>query len=428
MVTFDPKELLDKALAEQPAKSHVYHPTIGGVDIRRPGSAAVGLLKKVLRKARETEPEAKPEAKPEVKPKTEAEAKAKAKAKREEMAKPKEKPKEKEKEKPKAPPWLAGAQKKESTDQAPSTPLTPGNLTVAPVKAPPLAKAPKITSGAPFKATAFKGVLAKPTTAEAPAAKVKVTKAPNAEEPFLERKGAAELSIRQQTKANDVALWKAYKAKPSKTTLKPLMSTMQPLIHSEVNRWKASAPQPVLSREAQKLTLEAVHSYDPNHGAALGTHVMNRLKKLSRVAYTNQDLVRLPENRKLRSQTYYNGHQELLNTLGREPTNDELADRLVWSPKRVSDVQRTMVGEYIESQDVGGGMFSDVYARDTDDPVLDYVYYDMTPKDKKIFEHITGYSGVQRLSVEAIAAKMGMSESEVRKRRGVLVEKIKAAK
>jgi DNA-directed RNA polymerase specialized sigma subunit len=393
MPEFDPKALIERTIMKEP---ETFQPTPGGYDLRRPSTLVMSVLRKALRKKEEQETAA-----------LAAEAVA-----------AKEEPIDAAIEQldaigtsapiPINNPdlGLETTDVKVSVDQAPQAPSAPG-----PVK-PKAVKMPKVEGATVAKAydpeKKFKEPEYKETVAEAKEAKYVPPAAVN---------------VKQQ----DIVLWKAYSTDPTPNNLKPLMTAMQPLIHSEVNRWKAAAPKPALHRQAQSLTLHAIKTYDPNKGAALGTHVMNRLKKLSRTAYQHQDLVRLPENKKLRSQALYNAESELKGELGRDPTNAELADRLGWSPKRVSDVQRSAVGEYVESMDVGGEMFSGIYGRDAADPVLDYVYYDLDPTDKQIFEHLTGYSGKPVMTMQQVAMKLGLTDSQVRTRKTRIIKKIKQA-
>jgi DNA-directed RNA polymerase specialized sigma subunit len=397
MPDFDPKALIERTIMKEPT---THQPLPGGYDLRTPTSLAMSVLRKALR--RETE---------------EAEAAQKA-----ENIAQKSTPIEAATEmldsigtSPTPPPpddaegFIESNELKISVDQAPKAPKPPGPVKPAEVKKPKVEGATVTEAYNPNKP--FEEPKYKETYAEAKEGKYVPPPAPSYGD----------------VKKKDVELWKAYSANPTPQNLKPLMTAMQPLMHSEVNRWKAAAPQPALHRQAQSLTLHAIKTYDPTKGAALGTHVMNRLKKLSRTAYQHQDLVRLPENKKLRSQALYNAQSELQGELGRDPTNDELADRLAWSPKRVSDVQRSMVGEYVESQDIGGEMFSDVYGRDAADPVLDYVYYDLDPTDKQIFEHLTGYSGKPIMTMQQVGQKLGLTDSQVRTRKKRIEKKIREA-
>jgi len=51
-----------------------------------------------------------------------------------------------------------------------------------------------------------------------------------------------------------------------------------------------------------------------------------------------------------------------------------------------------------------------------EDPVLDYIYYDLDPKDKLIFQHRTGYQGAPVMKVVDLAKKIKMSPSAVSSR------------
>jgi hypothetical protein len=204
------------------------------------------------------------------------------------------------------------------------------------------------------------------------------------------------------------------------------MKQLDPVIQVEVNKWSGAIARPVLEAKAKALALEAIKSYNPNAGAALGTHVTNRLKKLSRSVYTHQDAVRLPEYTKLKTQSLYRANEALTGVHGREATNQELADHLGWSPKMVSNVQQSAHAELIQSEDSGAGMFQthSVWGSDTDDGMVDMLYYDMAPTDKLIFEHSTGYSGKPILSNTDLRKKTGLTQGQLSYRKRQMVNMI----
>jgi hypothetical protein len=231
---------------------------------------------------------------------------------------------------------------------------------------------------------------------------------------------------RSSVKTRDIELWEAYKANPGPHTLQPLMQQLDPVIQSEVNRWAGAISRPVLETKAKGLALEAIKSYNPNAGAALATHVTNRLKKISREVYTHQDAVRVPEYKKLKFNAYHRSTEELMSLNGREPTDVELADHLGWSRKMVADVQRSMRPELIESLDTGAGLFErkSVWGSDSDDGLVDMLYFDMDPIDKLIFEHSTGYSGKPILSNPQLAAKTGLTQGQLSYRKRRIIDKV----
>jgi DNA-directed RNA polymerase specialized sigma subunit len=99
--------------------------------------------------------------------------------------------------------------------------------------------------------------------------------------------------------------------------------------------------------------------------------------------------------------------EDLKEDLGRDPTSQEMADQLKWSPKKVEQFQ-TQFGraELLESIDSPSGMF----VAATHDPRIDYAYYGMSPRQQKIFEYTTGYLGSEQLSNTQIIKKLGITQ------------------
>ncbi len=232
------------------------------------------------------------------------------------------------------------------------------------------------------------------------------------------------LTTSQITKSKDVELWEAYKKNPNQMTLQPLMKQLDPLLQNEVNKWAGAIGRPVLETRAKVLTLEAIKSYNPNGGAALATHVVNRLQKLSREVYTHQDAIRVPEYKKLKVQNYMRAERELMDEHGREPTQLELTEHLGWSPPMVSQVQRSISSEYVESQDTGAGMFetTSAWGSDAIDGMVDLLYYDLDPTDKLIFEHATGYSGKKILNNTQMTKQTGLSQGQLSYRKRKIID------
>lgn len=226
-------------------------------------------------------------------------------------------------------------------------------------------------------------------------------------------------------KEKDIELWEQWKRTKSSYDLQLLMEQMDPVIQSEVNKWSGAIARPVLEAKAKTLALEAFESYDLKKGAALNTHLTNRLKKLSRKVYTHQDAVRVPEYKKLKINSFLQGQSELMGQHGREPTSQELTDHLGWSPKMVAAVQRAIAPELIESADVGAGLFEhgSVWGRE-DDAMVDMIYYDLPPTDKLIFEYSTGYGGKRILSNAAIMRKTHLTQGQLSYRKRKIVDKL----
>lgn len=231
-----------------------------------------------------------------------------------------------------------------------------------------------------------------------------------------------------EEKDKDTELWQRWNQEDDEEALKKLVNEqLDPLIQSRVNKWAGGLPRPALEMKAKKHAYDAIQTYDPDRKAALGTHVTNRLQKLSRDVYNHQEAVRIPEYKQTKKNAYREAFEQLKGRLGREPTNDELADELGWSKSRVNDVQELMQDELVESEDVGAGMFEqqDVYGSGTDDEIIEYIYHDLSPQEKLIFEHSTGYSGKEILSNPELRDKLGLTQGQLSYRKSKLVDKVK---
>jgi DNA-directed RNA polymerase specialized sigma subunit len=224
---------------------------------------------------------------------------------------------------------------------------------------------------------------------------------------------------------SDLDAWKTWKAKPSDANASALLTQVSPLIHKEVNRWSGSLARPLLETEGKRLAMQAFHTYDPDKGAALGTHVVNQLQRMSRLSYANQNIARLPENKMLLFHGYHLAHSELADALGRTPNTDELADRLGWPVHKVEEY-RTSIGrkEMLES----GGLFESgdagLYDDDKQEHLVDFIHHGLTPQHKTIFEHLTGYGGADVLSNQEIQKKLDMTQGQYSYAKAKLIEHV----
>lgn len=207
---------------------------------------------------------------------------------------------------------------------------------------------------------------------------------------------------------SDLDAWKQWNRTNSPMDLDVVLDKLTPLIQAEVNRWAGSLARPLLELEAKKLAVEAIRSYNPHAGAALATHVSNRLKKLSRLTYTHQNVGRIPEHQVLNLASYNIAKENLTNSLGRDPTVDELAGELAWSKPYLNRFQKSLRSEFVESGepppifDTNAGQ----------NGMVDFVYNDLNPVHKKIFEHTTGYGGAKVLSNADLMKKLKLTQGQ----------------
>lgn len=222
--------------------------------------------------------------------------------------------------------------------------------------------------------------------------------------------------------AEDIQAWRAWKRQPGNTTLQAVLDRLNPIIQTEVNRWAGTLARPALEIEAKRLAVEAIESFSQTGGASLATHVSNRLKKLSRLSYTHQNVARLPEYQTLKHRTFTDAQAKLTDKFGRDPTHTELADELQWSRGAVKNFQHSLRREFLES----GEMPPFFDQEKEDSSMIDYVYHDLSPQQKKIFEHTTGYGGAKVLNNPELTKKLKLTQGQLSYQKRILVNKFES--
>lgn len=188
----------------------------------------------------------------------------------------------------------------------------------------------------------------------------------------------------------DLELWRTWKSNPTPANLDALMRAVAPVISQQVRLWSGQTPTGALEIEAKTLALDAFRTYDPSAGTALASHVTNRLAKLSRFVYSNQNMVRIPEHRQLAVNHLWKAETELAGDLGRPPSVAELADKLKWSPRLVTKTLQSRTGEHVGSRDEGTGLYGIDTSRELG---LHVAYASMTPEEQRFFDAMTGWGG-----------------------------------
>jgi DNA-directed RNA polymerase specialized sigma subunit len=207
----------------------------------------------------------------------------------------------------------------------------------------------------------------------------------------------------------DLQTWQAWKRQPSDATMQAVLDRLDPIIQTEVNRWTGTLARPALETEAKLLAVEAIQSFSTSGGASLATHVTNRLKKLSRISYTHQNIARIPEYQTLKFRTFTDAQAKLMDKHGREPTHDELADELNWSKPALKNYQGSLRREFVESGDLPP--FFD--KEEGDNGMIDFVYHDLAPEQQKVFEHTTGYGGAKVMDNAGMMKKLKLTQGQL---------------
>jgi len=222
-------------------------------------------------------------------------------------------------------------------------------------------------------------------------------------------------------KEDELALFKKWKRSQNKEQFQELYESMRPLIYraSQKAAYGSNIPESAHGIYAAQNFYDALRTYDPTKGAALGTHVHNTVEqKGKRLNYLYQNLGHMPEPRAQSVGLYQNEYGNLRATLGREPSAAELSDRLGWSLTQVKNIRKEIQKDLSLSEGLEEQSF---FESSKDEELLNYLYYDLTSEEKVVYEHVFGKNGKPRLmkangrvNFPQIARKMGVSESKAR--------------
>ena len=204
-----------------------------------------------------------------------------------------------------------------------------------------------------------------------------------------------------------------------------LMTSFQPLIHSQVNKFRNSGlPPSVLGAEGQRLAFDALKSYNPNKGAALNTHIINNMRNIHRLVQQNQQVGKIPEARGMKMVTYKNVRSNLEDQISREPSVDEMADAMGWSLAETDRMEREIHGELTTGKIEGAEFYGEANTRANKDiETMRYLYKELFGNDKVIFEHTFGYGGKPILNNKDIAVKLHTNEMAITRAKRKLAQK-----
>lgn len=191
-----------------------------------------------------------------------------------------------------------------------------------------------------------------------------------------------------------------------------LIKDNKKLIDLEAARYATNLPLITVQLEAYKIAREAAKTYNASSGIKFSTHLVNNLKKLSRLSTKYGNVVRTPENTQFGANKLNKLEKDLEHTLGRSPTLDELAHHSGFSQKQTTNILNSRkVTTGISSLFESPALFDS-----QNDEWVKFVYHDLADIDKLIFEHRTGFGGRQILDNAAIAKKLGLSQSVLNNR------------
>lgn len=221
------------------------------------------------------------------------------------------------------------------------------------------------------------------------------------------------------------SLYQQWQNNNDEEALGELMNSLEPIVHKKA--YDITPPdldEDLVKNHIRNQMVADLPDYDPDK-SAMSTYLYNfSLPKVNRYIKKYQNDARIPEGRAQKISTFNNAEDELRTELGREPSDQEMADELAWDVDEVRRMRKSQRGEVnISNVDMIGNLPTKEYS-ELDD-VYHYLIYELDHEEQKVFKHLTGYDGAEKKNGKEIAQDMGVSQAKVSKIKNKINEKMR---
>jgi len=209
-----------------------------------------------------------------------------------------------------------------------------------------------------------------------------------------------------------------------------ILAEIQPIVDTAVSSYAGANPSPAMRSRARLMALKALQTFDPVRGN-VKTHLLSQMQSLRRLAAQEQNIIGIPEQVGLDFQKLTEAENSLRDRLSRDPSDDEIADDIGLSVRRIKKIRQfhkpiaegSTVIETADDYADSGGVASKIPGQNKEqDAWADFVYGDLSPPNKLIMDMALGRNGRSRASVQEIAQKLNITPGAVSQRAAKIQE------
>jgi hypothetical protein len=216
-------------------------------------------------------------------------------------------------------------------------------------------------------------------------------------------------------RGKELELWHTWDSSGRQPThLEPLLKSLDPLIKSETTRRLSglggSISAIALKNELRNATVRSLETFNPDK-AQLTTHVINNFKRITDFVAANRNSKYMAREHVDKFQEFNSARTEIAEEQGREPTTQELQNRLGWSAKQIGRMQKGFGSEVFT--DMGTDLENDYQAEDPLQQVrgaLHLMRPNLTQVQQQFADLHYPEEGVEQKSVASIARIMKIPE------------------
>lgn len=199
--------------------------------------------------------------------------------------------------------------------------------------------------------------------------------------------------------------------KDTETILKYLQPTIKSALHTYV-----PGQQQAFKIKATKIALQSMRSYDKKRATKPQTYAFVNLQRLNRIRRDRDTLIHIPESQVYLKATIDKKVQDLTDTLGRQPTEEEISDATGISKKKLEKLNNFTTFSQSSTINPQNNQSSFSISDVTDRDYYNYVYSSLGAIDKKILELSSPLKGTP-LSNNEIAKRLKLSPGAISQRK-----------
>lgn len=195
-----------------------------------------------------------------------------------------------------------------------------------------------------------------------------------------------------------------------------------------INKYKSPLAGPGFDTDADNLIIEGIKTFNPQAGASLNTHVTNQLKRLHRRNLQHQSVRSTEHDAAVFGQADV-AKAELMDELGRDPTDQELHARIneMLPGNRQVDYGRFQTAMSRRAGTIQSSAFESnpqEFHAQLQQQNLEMLPYELNQQQLQVYNHIFGKGGQKATqSTGDIARLMGISEPAVSRHRKAILAK-----